>query len=1010
MKKLIFIAFLLMGITLFGQKISTPAQSSGPQYSWEKPYAKVLETGDLQWQPEEFKYIAGSAVRYIDFDKGNDNNDGKTTQTAWKHHPWDASASGVAQGAKGIFTYVFKRGVVYRGVLNAKESGEPGNPIRLTSDPSWGTGEASMYGSRKITSGWIRANATSAPNIPEPEKVWYQDIEGNMPDTKLICELAPEGMKRVRVARTPNYRESPDDLLKLMPVWTKKEPYDKDNKVLWLADKDHLTQSNPDYYRGGTAWSQEDAVVMCTWWGQKIKEYDPSNNRIAVSEAKFGGARCHYYIEDTPFLLDTTSEFYYDSRAKRLFLRLDKDKDPNKAVIEVAETGKLILADNKHDIVISGLSFGFTTSSATRLNDAEAVAAIQFTGTCSNIEISHNKFTYVNGALSVRNPALAEQTTHDITVSDNDVHVADDLAIAFNTTGKAYFDKVRILRNRVYDNGARHLGKWYSSIPAICGFFIDAEVAGNIIDTSWGNGLYFWWGKSGNDATTSLPYIRGLVHHNKASNTMIGCNDYGGIESWQGGPAYYYDNISYNCSGYKHFNNSSLGYAFYIDGGFKQYQFNNIAAGVSWNRNRSGYMTVLGFYNMYIHNTGYRMASFSHGAVDDSDSGGHNEYLANLGDSVSFMFKTSLKPEQVSFESFGYNVFSKTPFKGDFTTDPKLKKGFWNDNHVVNLATYKKRFETFKPQLGEVGINARKPVLPRAYAQDYRPAPGSEAIDRGVKFFASFPLYANVGEWNFYKHPADPGIIMAENFYMTDEFKSRNSYYKVANNDLKAHGVTLNSFVKGQLEDWTEGALNFDGKQTYCNLKDSVTSSKICTNVDMTTNNFLIEAVFRTEKGHKEGVLLSKYNLSGNGYKLDVDQNGNARINLIVSGKAAYSLSSAIAVNDSKWHHLVAEIDRSGKANIYVDGVLSNGASTGAMPSSAVSLANNSDLLVGKAPEANYFKGTIDFLRLSKGTLEDARTSIQELYKWEFDGPFLRDFTGKLPLGKRRDAGAVEVK
>jgi hypothetical protein len=66
-------------------------------------------------------------------------------------------------------------------------------------------------------------------------------------------------------------------------------------------------------------------------------------------------------------------------------------------------------------------------------------------------------------------------------------------------------------------------------------------------------------------------------------------------------------------------------------------------------------------------------------------------------------------------------------------------------------------------------------------------------------------------------------------------------------------------------------------------------------------------------------------------------------------------------------------------------------------------------MLVGKGPQGNYFNGDIDFLRLSKGTLADARTSIKELYHWELDGPFLRDFTGKLPLGKARDAGAIEV-
>ncbi len=1000
MKHLILIGFLILGTTFFVK---------GQEYSWEKPHAKILDTGDLQWQPEAFKYIAGPAVRYIDYEHGNDNNDGSSTSSPWKHHPWDPAATGKAQGSKGIFTYVFKRGVVYRGTLTAKESGEPGNPIRLTSDPSWGTGEACIYGSRRFTSGWMKGSAVAAPNIPEPEKVWYQDIDGELPETKVVCELTQDGIKRVRLARTPNYRESPEDLLIYWPTWTKKEAYDKDKKMLWLEDKKNLVQQNPDYYRGGTVWSQEDAVVMCTLWAQKIKEYDPSKNAVAVSGAHFGGARCHYFIEDTPFLLDTTSEFWYDNKVKRLYLRLDKDKDPNSAVIEVAATGKLIMAEDKHDIVISGLTFGFTTSDVNRAADADLVAAIQLTGTCYNMEISNNKFTYVNGGISVVNPSLPELISHDIVVSDNDLQVVDDLAIGFNITGRVYFDKVKILSNRIYDNGARHLGRWYSSIPAISGFFYDAEIAGNIVDTSWGNGLYFWWGKSGRDAVTSVPFIRGLVHHNKASNTMIGCNDYGGIESWQGGPAYYYDNISYNCTGFKHFANSSLGYSFYIDGGFKQYQFNNIAAGKSWLRTRSGFMTVLGFYNMSVHNTGYRMASFSHGAVNDLDSDGHNAYLGNLADSVLFVFKTSMKPDQVPFESIGNNVASKTPFKAEIATTEALKKTFWGDKNIVDLETYKKELEAFKPQLATVGINARKPVLLNAYKQDYRPALGSDAIDRGVKFFASFPLYANVGEWNFYKHPADLSVIMAENFYMTDEYKNRNTYYKVPDNNLKAHGVTSKSFVKGKLEDWTEGALRFDGKQTYCSLDNSATSKLVCTDVDMTTNNFIIETVVRVDKDNKGGVLVSKYDPAGNGYQLDFDNSGHPRLSMIVSGKEVYSQSGAAALNDGKWHHLLAEVERSGKTNIYVDGTLSNGSSEGAYPDANLSLSNNADLLVGKGPAGNYFKGTIDFLRISKGTLSDARTTIAELYKWELDGPFLRDFTGKLPLGKARDAGAIEV-
>ena len=52
--------------------------------------------------------------------------------------------------------------------------------------------------------------------------------------------------------------------------------------------------------------------------------------------------------------------------------------------------------------------------------------------------------------------------------------------------------------------------------------------------------------------------------------------------------------------------------------------------------------------------------------------------------------------------------------------------------------------------------------------------------------------------------------------------------------------------------------------------------------------------------------------------------------------------------------------------------------------------------------------GGLEFMRIALGTLADARTDIDELYAWQFDGPFLRDFTGRRPAGARRDAGAIE--
>jgi len=153
-------------------------------------------------------------VRYVDFAGGDDAKDGKTKETAWKHHPWDGAAAGEAKACKGINTYVFKRGVVYRGTLVATESGEAGNPIRLTSDPAWGTGEAMIYGSERVT-GW-KQGAENA-DIPEPEKVWWVDLDF-LP--RSVWEERDGKVQRVELARTPNWKESdPENVLSEWWQW-----------------------------------------------------------------------------------------------------------------------------------------------------------------------------------------------------------------------------------------------------------------------------------------------------------------------------------------------------------------------------------------------------------------------------------------------------------------------------------------------------------------------------------------------------------------------------------------------------------------------------------------------------------------------------------------------------------------------------------------------------------------------------------------------------------------------
>ncbi len=960
-------------------------------YSWQESHATILPEGDLEWQPKDFVFEAGSSVRYIDYENGDDSNDGQTTSTPWKHHPWDDNATDNAAACSGIHTYVFKRGVVYRGKLVADESGSPLEPIKLTSDPDWGTGKAYFFGSTRFTDGWTQADATSAPDIPSPENVWYRDV--SLPETKFICEMDGETLKELHVARSPNYKDTPEDPLKSWWTWTGKT---EESGNLWMKDNNNLTEDDAAYYEGATVFSQEDANVMCTVWGQDVQEWDPDNNRVKVKNTDFGGVGSKYYIENTPFLLDTTSEFFYDQDAGRLFVRLDNDKDPNTTIIEAATKTQLIEITSQHDIEISGITFGMTTNHAVRYGEEDSKSTIRMTGTCNNITIKNNEFLFVNGGISLNSNGSAEINSNNIIVSDNDFQNVGDLSIVFSSNSGVYLDDIKILRNRIDKAGYRHQGRWYSSIPAIYGQLNYGEVAGNIINESWGNGIDMFWGKGGG-SNRYVPFVRGFIYQNKASNTLIGTNDYGGIESWQGGPTYCYNNYSHNASGYKHYSNSSIGYAYYFDGSFKHIVFNNIASGVSHNRNSACIMQVLGFYNMYVHNTGYNTKTFLNAWKSTLALNGHNTYLSNVAENIPTFFRHEINSDFMPFEAYAYNVASELPFVGSLT----------DRSNDLTLSEFVSKLESFNSQKTQTGWNAAKTVLTDAENFDFRPLATSEAIDKGVQFFSSFPLAKVVGEWNFYKHPADLSIIMGDNLYMTEEYSDRTTYKNVPKNHLTAHNVSEENFIKGDLENWTEGALEFDGSSIYCSIDHGVASGVKANNIDMTTNDFIIEAYLKTETNHTNGVIVSKYGGSA-GYELSVDASGMAQMTLYESGSASVSRTSSTAINDGSWHHILAEVNRRGGIDIYIDGELDNGTLSGTMPEASVSLSNTSNLLVGKDADDNYYNGTLDFLRISKGSLYEAKTTVDELYTWQTDGPFLYDMTGTAPIGSR-DAGALEI-
>jgi hypothetical protein len=257
---------------------------------------------------------------------------------------------------------------------------------------------------------------------------------------------------------------------------------------------------------------------------------------------------------------------------------------------------------------------------------------------------------------------------------------------------------------------------------------------------------------------------------------------------------------------------------------------------------------------------------------------------------------------------------------------------------------------------------------------------------------------------------------------MSPYYTLRDDYYRLLTYPLKAVKSTLNDYQDGPLENWTTGALHFNGKDQYAVLSNAeicrsvalnargreetitrTVSGAELSNPQIHTSNFVIEVFFKTAPGFTDGTLIQK--MDGAGWSLVVNPSGGVTL-WTKSASASASLASRRAVNDGQWHHVIAEADRkAGTFTFYIDGKRDI---AGPGLRADASLANDADLYVGGTPVGHCFDGVLDFMRVARGTLADSKTTIEELYAWELRGPFLDDFTGRRRPASGGCAGAID--
>ncbi|MCS7254572.1 MAG: hypothetical protein NZ781_11195, partial [Armatimonadetes bacterium] len=664
------------------------------RFSWEETHCEITPDGDIKWKPKPFILEKGSSIRYIDYENGNDNNDGLTKNTPWKHHPWDEKAEGKAKECRGIHTYIFKKGVVYRGRLIARDSGTEKEPIRLTVDPDWGRGEAYIYGSVKITGGWRKC--IERLNVPEADKIWYIDMKEDFVP-RAIWLVEGEKVTRIPVAREPDWIEDdPDDVLRNWWVWER--VIQRGNNLIG-RDSKNLTNPDPNYYKGAIVWTEGDNLIV-TPTPSRVIDYNPQTSEITFlrgwRQPPVRG--CRYFIEDKLEFLDSPGEYYYDKERKRLYIRLPNDENPNTKTMELAKEFNLIEIINQSNIEISGISFRFNNSlpdPLLRWIDTTEIytAAIRATGTCKNIRIHHCKFEYLTKGIRFY-AKDSDDIVDKIEVTDNEFSYTEHNAVEFKDGqlwGKTIppfgrIKEVKILRNKFYHDGARPL-RDYTPFTIYVHSGEVVEIAGNILEKCYGGGINVFCGK--HHDIRDVPLIKVFIHHNKVKDCLLHSNDYGGIEVWQGGPAIVYNNIVINPVGPRRgqyvwtlenkrdftYSSANLGFAYYADGQYKGYFFNNIAIGKS-NQigttlcNAAAFIEVGGFLHAYFNNFIYKFGCAfrkqpSLNGVQRTWYLGN--YIVDISDIVfDHQAAGESKPEMDVYDTIGYlwNTFSGNPKRG----------------------------------------------------------------------------------------------------------------------------------------------------------------------------------------------------------------------------------------------------------------------------------------------------------------------------------------------------------
>lgn len=164
------------------------------------------------------------------------------------------------------------------------------------------------------------------------------------------------------------------------------------------------------------------------------------------------------------------------------------------------------------------------------------------------------------------------------------------------------------------------------------------------------------------------------------------------------------------------------------------------------------------------------------------------------------------------------------------------------------------------------------------------------------------------------------GALVA--WYKFDE----SSYNGTASQVIDASGNGLHGTSAGNATTSTDSkfdrAAALDGSGDWIEVPDDA-------RLNFGTGNFSFGLWIKLVAGTNTRMPLGKISAATGGYGFYVTSAGRVRIRLAYDGGGDIDLNTSVAaVNDGNWHHLLATINRTGNAILYIDGSSANGSTT----------------------------------------------------------------------------------